>query len=129
MAKVVDMQTSAGVSAYTSKPLDYFGSARRDFVAAAPDNPLGQILELGCGTGDTGELALQSGKCIRYVGIELNPDAAAIAKTKITDVLQGDIESMEIPFPDSQFDALIMSEVLEHLQDPWRTVNMLERFQ
>ena len=46
----------------------YFQGVRRDYVDALPIAPYAAILEIGCAEGGTGALALESGKCARYVG-------------------------------------------------------------
>jgi 2-polyprenyl-3-methyl-5-hydroxy-6-metoxy-1,4-benzoquinol methylase len=103
---------------YQSKNPSYYGNPRRDYVDALPSNPSAAILELGCGSGATGALALQEGKCARYVGIEMFEPAAIEAEKVLSAVHIGNIESMSLPYSDGEFDALIMSEVLEHLVQP-----------
>ncbi|MEO1720315.1 MAG: methyltransferase domain-containing protein, partial [Pseudomonadota bacterium] len=44
----------------------------------------------------------------------------------LTDVITGDVERMELPFAPGEFNALIMSEVLEHLADPWHVLRRLK---
>jgi SAM-dependent methyltransferase len=114
-------------SLYENKPAPYFQGAREDYVAELPDSESAQILELGCSEGGTGALALSKGKCARYVGIELDPAAAEKARPRLSEVLVGNIETMELPFEPETFDALILSEVLEHLVDPWEVVARLSR--
>ena len=104
---------------YAAKPRAYFDGARHDFIARLPDNPDGRILEIGCGSGLTGALAFGENKCSMYVGVELMADAADDARRRLTDVIVGNIEEMDLPYPDAHFDGLILSEVLEHLIDPW----------
>lgn len=104
---------------YRDKPDAYFSGARQDFVARLPDNPSAAILEIGCAFGLTGELALRLGKCNRYVGVDISEHAGEIARTRLSEVLVGNVETMTPPFPEGSFDALFMSEVLEHLIDPW----------
>ncbi len=110
---------------YIGKPTDYFSGARRDMVEALPRNPLASILELGCGDGSTGALALSSGRAARYVGVELDPTAAQIARARLTDVLEGDVASLDLGAHLGQHDALIASEVFEHLVDPWAVLARL----
>lgn len=114
------MSVSTGylTSDYSSKRDDYYTSARRDFVAELPNNPSAVILELGCGNGATGALALEQGKCGSYVGIEMFEPVAREAERHITTVHLGNVETMSLPYAPGTFDVLICSEVLEHLVDP-----------
>jgi len=104
---------------YDLKDTSYFAMARDDYVAALPDNADASILEIGCANGATGALALAEGKCRRYCGVELFAEPAAAARERLTEVVEGDVEQLELPWPAESFDALILSEVLEHLRDPW----------
>ncbi len=104
---------------YDLKDESYFAMARRDYVAELPHAPDAAILEIGCSNGATGALALAEGKCGRYCGVELFDGPAAVARERLTEVVVGDVEELELPWPPGTFDALILSEVLEHLRDPW----------
>ncbi len=110
---------------YCNKGRNYFSGARRDFISALPRDPAASILEIGCGTGDTGALALAQHCCSRYCAVELMPAAAAEARTKVTEVVSGDVERVDLPWTAGSFDALLMSEVLEHLVDPWAVLRRL----
>jgi 2-polyprenyl-3-methyl-5-hydroxy-6-metoxy-1,4-benzoquinol methylase len=103
---------------YATKREDYFTAARADYVAELPADPGAAILELGCSNGATGMLALAQGKCATYVGIEMFEPAAADARKVLTAVHVGDVATLDLPYPPGTFDALICSEVLEHLVDP-----------
>lgn len=112
-------------SIYADKPIAYFGGARDDIVQMLTTDSSAVILEIGCGTGGTGASALASGKAGRYVGIEVDPSAAAIAAKTLTEVVTGDVTQMDLGRFSSSFDALIISEVLEHLTDPGTTLKKL----
>ena len=112
---------------YADKSGGYFANARHDIVARLRTGGDSAVLELGCGEGGTGEAALAAGKAGRYVGIELNPAAARVARERLSEVLEGDVESLDLAAFEGRFDALIISEVLEHLTDPWRVLRDLAR--
>lgn len=103
---------------YALKDKTYYGGGRADYVAALPDDPSAAILEIGAGDGATGALALRAGKACRYVGVEMFEPIAVKARGVLSEVLVGNVETMELPFKSATFDALILSEVLEHLVDP-----------
>jgi 2-polyprenyl-3-methyl-5-hydroxy-6-metoxy-1,4-benzoquinol methylase len=108
---------------YAGKAAAYFAGERADYVAELPAGV--NVLEVGCGSGATGALALSKGAA-SYCGVELEPSAAAEAATKLTYVITGDIEVIDLPWSPATFDALIMSEVLEHLRDPWEALRKLQ---
>jgi 2-polyprenyl-3-methyl-5-hydroxy-6-metoxy-1,4-benzoquinol methylase len=114
-----------GPEAYNGKDDQYFRGARHDYVACLPHNPDARILEIGCGNGDTGALALRTGKCQWYCGVEICERVAADARRQISEVVVADVEQWQPGSRDAAFDALILSEVLEHLADPWATLRKL----
>jgi SAM-dependent methyltransferase len=122
-----DAPFGVGQGAYAVKPEGYFGNPLRELVDSLPSNPAAAILELGCGDGATGALALRQGKAGAYVGIELFGPMAAKAEAALTAVHAGDVETMHLPYDPQTFDVLICSEVLEHLKDPERVLDRLIR--
>jgi len=116
------------VSAYEGKATAYFSNARADFVRLLPRDTTARVLEIGCGTGATGALALARGRAGHYVGIELMERAAAQAREVLNDVRVGDVERMDFDWQPAEFDALILSEVLEHLVEPGQLLRRLARF-
>lgn len=113
---------------YAVKPASYFSGARADFVDRLPRDPSAQILEVGCGTGATGALALSEGCCGRYIGVELFPAAAAEAREVLSDVTVGNVETLAFDWQPAAFDVMIFSEVLEHLVEPGEVLKRLARY-
>jgi 2-polyprenyl-3-methyl-5-hydroxy-6-metoxy-1,4-benzoquinol methylase len=116
---------SAIAAIYADKPAAYFANAPTGIVERLGTGSDSAVLELGCGAGGTGRALLAAGKAGRYVGIELSQAAAQKAAEALTEVLVGDVEVMDLTAFKGQFDALIVSEVLEHLTDPWTTLAKL----
>lgn len=104
---------------YTDKSGDYFEGLRADILEALPVNVGARILEIGCGLGSTGEAALASGRAGFYCGVELDRKAAATAAQRLSQVHCDNVESIDLDVLGGDYDVLIMSEVLEHLVDPW----------
>jgi 2-polyprenyl-3-methyl-5-hydroxy-6-metoxy-1,4-benzoquinol methylase len=108
----------------TSKPTEYYNAMRTDMVPLLPD-PLGRVLDVGCGTGLTGEL-LRPRRPSRLVGIEINPDVARSAMRTYDEVLVGRAEEL-LGELDEPFDTILCYDVLEHLVDPWEVLAQLAR--
>jgi 2-polyprenyl-3-methyl-5-hydroxy-6-metoxy-1,4-benzoquinol methylase len=113
---------------YAEKKQSYFSGARVDFVARLPEDPTASILEIGCGTGATGALARASGRAGHYTGVELFEAAAVEARAHLDEVITGDVERLEFSWQPCSFDAVILSEVLEHLIEPWAVLKRLHPF-
>ncbi|HEY0141973.1 MAG TPA: class I SAM-dependent methyltransferase [Thermoanaerobaculia bacterium] len=75
------------------------------------------ILEFGCGEAPLGEALKKRQKC-RVVGIELDPEAAAIAEKRIDSVYRGDVREI-VSIIDERFDWIIGGDIVEHLDEPW----------
>jgi 2-polyprenyl-3-methyl-5-hydroxy-6-metoxy-1,4-benzoquinol methylase len=110
---------------YGAKSAAYFASARRDWIDLLAPDPRAAFLELGCGAGATGALALKDGKCGTYVGIEMSASAAEIARSALTEVHVGNVDDLKLPYKPETFDVLLCGEVLEHLVDPEKTLGRL----
>ena len=125
MTRPANQVVHGGADAYSTKAPGYFSGARRDYVAELPRNAKAKILEIGCGDGATGSLALSEGKCGEYCAVELCPDAAEKASKRLSTVLLGNVEQLDLPWARETFDAVILSEVLEHLVDPWAVLQKI----
>jgi 2-polyprenyl-3-methyl-5-hydroxy-6-metoxy-1,4-benzoquinol methylase len=77
-----------------------------------------RVLEVGCASGYMSKVMTERG--CRVIGIEIDPEAATIAKEYCEDVVVGDVETMDLQelFGERRFDAVLFGDVLEHLRDP-----------
>ena len=113
---------------YSEKQKSYFDGTRMAFVQELPKNPAARLLEVGCGNGRTASVMKAEGKCGWCCGIELCEEPAAEARTRLDQVIVGNIERLELDLAEKSFDILILSEVLEHLVDPGTVLQKLRRF-
>jgi len=93
--------------------------------------PFRSVLEIGCGCGATGQAVKQKFPGVTYYGVELDPVAAASARTVLDRVITGNIEQMDLEHYDvrrNMFDVIVCADVLEHLYDPWKAVGMFHRY-
>jgi SAM-dependent methyltransferase len=108
----------------------YDDKPRLDILGLFPGNCT-RILEIGCGTGATGAIIKEKIKDVYYVGLEVDKNAAKIAKTRLDKVLAidlGEISPDSFPLARESFDLLIAADVLEHLYDPWKVMQFLHPF-
>lgn len=100
------------------------GQARHDLLSRiSPDAK--RILEFGCGEAPLG-LALKERQGCRVVGIELDPEAAAIAATRIDAVHRGDARTI-VDHLDERFDTIVGGDIVEHLDEPWSFLEALRK--
>jgi 2-polyprenyl-3-methyl-5-hydroxy-6-metoxy-1,4-benzoquinol methylase len=95
----------------------YFSDAKPAFLELIDPRGL-RILDLGCGGGHNGALLKRAG-AREVVGVELHAGAAAQARKRLDIVVQGDIAHLDLEqLGDEPFDAILASDVLEHLAAP-----------
>jgi SAM-dependent methyltransferase len=86
-----------------------------------------RILEIGCASGQTLEYLKESKGAEICVGVEISQEVAKVAKARkaVNRVIVGNIEELNLDYPPGYFDLIIASHVLEHMTDPWRTLEKL----
>ncbi len=115
-----------GATYLTPKAQKYFVEFREEIVPLLPAGPIERVMDLGCGSGETSGYLKSIGKFKWVCGVEGSPDAAVVAKRKLDQVVEGDIEKIDFPFPKNHFDVILALDILEHLVDPWSTVETLK---
>lgn len=76
-----------------------------------------RILDVGCSVGNFGELLKQE-RGAEVWGVEPDPEAAAIAETKLDKVICG-LFGEGVDLPKNHFDCIVFNDVLEHMVDPY----------
>lgn len=96
----------------------YFRRVNRPLLELLPPG-LDAVLDLGCAAGALGAAYKQRHPATRWVGVELDPAAAAAAQGALDHVVCGDAETLAAgSLPLAPFDALVYADSLEHFRDP-----------
>ena len=91
------------------------GGDRTPFITAAIDEPVGRILDVGCSYGWA--LNALTGKADELVGVDMDKDALEQARASYPHITFVHQDASTLPFGDAEFDAVILSEVIEHVGD------------
>jgi 2-polyprenyl-3-methyl-5-hydroxy-6-metoxy-1,4-benzoquinol methylase len=97
-------------------PSRYFRDAKPAFLQLIDPRGL-RVLDLGCGGGHNGALLKKAG-AREVVGVERDPGAAQEARKRLDRVIECDLTALDAAeLGDEPFDAILASDVLEHLLD------------
>lgn len=106
-----------GRSAAVSDKPEYFRLHRRRYLAlleALEVPPGGRVLEIGCNPGQFTEMLVWAG--YRVWGLDLRPEDRSALWTRLgVEVRRGNLETEPLPYAESSFEAVFLSEVIEHL--------------
>lgn len=110
-------------------PSDQSYPVRWEFLKALDDlgpQPL-NVLELGCGTGQF--LALATARGHRAVGLDFSADAVGSARSRGVSAFCGGLDDLpRLVGADSQFDAVALFHLIEHVENPSEVLAGLARW-
>jgi 2-polyprenyl-3-methyl-5-hydroxy-6-metoxy-1,4-benzoquinol methylase len=83
-----------------------------------------RVIDVGCGVGEIAKEYHVRGAPEYYLGIEIMPNDAEVAKHHCSQVWVGNIEKFDTDTWDqlANFDLWVFGDVLEHLYDPWQVL-------
>ncbi len=102
----------------------YYEYTRTEIRDLIPETAT-RVLEIGCGTGNTLLWLKNLKHCSWIGGVEMSPDAAALARDKLDEVYPVNIENSNLPIQEGTLDLILCLDVLEHMIDPWTVVRRL----
>ncbi|MFD6431438.1 class I SAM-dependent methyltransferase [Streptomyces venezuelae] len=85
------------------------------------------VLDIGCGDGTAAATAAPLLAGHRVIGVDWSQDALKRAHARIPYVVRGELTDGGLPFADGAADAVLFSEVVEHLVDPDSALDELRR--
>src|SRR4030042_643996 len=109
------------------KTNNYFSDIRWDIINLIPAGE-NKILEIGCGTGNTGKALNEPGRAGEVRGIEKPPTPAETAKKNLNAVITADGETLKMPFDKGYFDYIIAADIMEHIYNPWFIISNLKAY-
>jgi len=84
------------------------------------------ILDIGCSSGNFGEIIIKEKKCT-VDGIEIDDDDFNEAKKKLRNVYKLDIETDDLSVIKSKYDYVYFGDVIEHLKDPITSLKRVKK--
>jgi 2-polyprenyl-3-methyl-5-hydroxy-6-metoxy-1,4-benzoquinol methylase len=107
-----------------ANPYPYDDKARKVIFPLLKEKSFA-ALDVGCGRGGTLAWLKAEGFCEKTYGVELNAQAAHVARQRLDSLYEGNIENIDLPLLPNSIDLILCLDVLEHLNDPWTTLKRL----
>ncbi len=101
-----------GADRFADVGAEFFAAADQARIDLLPPDGTAHVLELGCGKGATGALALRRRRCAAWIGVEANAALAGEALFALTDVRVGDVETLELDYGEASFDLVIVGDAV-----------------
>lgn len=102
---------------------------RRKAVQLSGVRPGDEVLDCATGTGDLAQMFLRAinGQG-RVVGTDYNADMLALAKEKVTDGIDWQVQdAQQLDFPDESFDIVSIAYGIRNVEDPKRALASMRR--
>lgn len=116
---------------YNNKSTEYFSNIRHDLIGLIDQTHQKnlKVLEIGAAYGETLFFLKEKGIASFTVGVDIFEDLNNIKRYKNIDkFIFGDIEKMDFPEFENTFDLILLPDVLEHLDDPIKTLKKIHKY-
>ena len=97
-----------------------------DALGPATGTP-GTVLDIGCGDGTAAATAAPLLTGHRVIGVDWSQDALTRARAHLPCTIRGELTGDGLPFTAESADAVLFSEVIEHLVDPDAALDEIRR--
>lgn len=86
-------------------------------LLAKKSNNITDVMDLGCGNGDSFDLFRELDSAIKWYGLDIKTSPEVNQRTR-TDIEFYTFDGVNIPFEDNFFDLIFCNQVLEHVRKP-----------
>ena len=104
-----------------------FGASQLEFALEDLVNIQGRVLEVGCGAGGMAKAIKFYRPGLDVSGIDISKKAINQARKNSSGVKFSQGNVYKLPFRDKSFDAVLMFDLLEHLDDPPKSLLEIRR--
>lgn len=104
---------------------NYFGISRPEMEGFVPRDAQ-KILEVGCGSGGFAKIIKETRNC-EYWAIEPYKEAAQSAGKIVDKIINSGFDECYHELPKNYFDCVIFNDVLEHISNPFDTLEKLHK--
>jgi 2-polyprenyl-3-methyl-5-hydroxy-6-metoxy-1,4-benzoquinol methylase len=120
-------QTCLGVAHRDPRSYHHFNPVLLEEFAHPPR----LLLDIGCASGQLGEVMKSQHPACRAIGIEPDAASARLAAQQLDRVLCGRFEDFDLEaegIVPGSVDTVVAADVLEHMYDPWHAMTGLKRY-
>jgi demethylmenaquinone methyltransferase/2-methoxy-6-polyprenyl-1,4-benzoquinol methylase len=100
---------------------------RRRAAKAARLTAGGRALDVACGSGKLAAELAQAAEGVEVVGLDFSPRMLELARAAYPNIEFTEGDALDLPFPDSSFDAATIAFGLRNLADPERGLKEMRR--
>jgi SAM-dependent methyltransferase len=106
-------------------PTAYFDGINAKLLGQLP--PARTVIEFGCANGRLGEEYKKKFPDSHWTGVDISAPALEQAARRLDAVLLCNLDQEDPGLPDARFDLVVFGDLIEHLRDPRRFLEQIDR--